>query len=146
MNEDEEAITDIEDLPPLPNDSEMTDIGPETEEEQTITTPVKQSFSTPATPPTTVHATRSSKKNAELGYISPTEPEIPEAPEAVPRRRGKKRSPFDGWQRIKSAASASVPSKGKKRAGDSLEKEIGVGASNDPNSISNSKRIKASEE
>lgn len=139
-NEDEEAITDIEDLPPLPNDSEMTDIRPEeTEEEQDVTTPINRSFSAPDTPPATGHATRSSTKNAELGYSSPTGPEpleAPEVPEAIPRRRGKKLSPFDGWQRIKT--STSVPSKGRKRGGDALEK--GIGAAGD------SKRIKGSSE
>ena len=152
-NEDEEAITDIEDLPPLPNDSEMTDIGPEEteEEEQAVTTPISRSFSTPATPPATGRATRSLTKKAELGYSSPTpepepEPEPlepPEAPEPIPRRRGKKLSPFDGWQRVKASASASAsttsgPSKGRKRGGDPLEKGTG--------SASDSKRIKGSPE
>ena len=147
IDEDEEAITDIEDLPPLPNDSEMTDVGPEETEEEapTVTTPVNHSFSTPATPPATGRATRSSTKKAELGYSSPTGPEpqsdpepleTPEAPGPVPRKRGKKLSPFDGWQRIKGSSSTSTsgPSKGKKRGGDALQK--GTGAAGD------SKRIK----
>lgn len=127
IDEDEEAITDIEDLPPMPNDSEMTDLGPESEEEQAVMTPVNHSFSTPATPPTTGHATRSATKKAELGYSSPIEPETVKAPEPIPRRRGKKLSPFDGWQRIK--APTAVPSKGRKREGDALEKGMGAGDS-----------------
>jgi hypothetical protein len=118
-NDEEEAMTDIEDLPPLPNDSEMTDLGPETEEEALIT-PVNQSFPAPATPPTTGHATRAATKTAELCGSSPVGPETVYAPEPVQRRRVKKRSPFDAWQRIK--PSASVPSKGRKREGDALER------------------------
>lgn len=152
VDEDEEAITDIEDLPPLPNDSEMTDVGPEEteEEEQAVTTPVNHSFSTPTTPPVTGHATRSSTKKAELGYSSPMGPEPesepdplepPQAPEPVTRRRGKKLSPFDGWQRIKASTSTtSGPSKGRKRGGDVLEKGTGTGAAGD------SKRIKGGSE
>lgn len=125
-NDDEEAITDIEDLPPLPNDSEMTDLGPETEEEAVIT-PVNQSFPAPTTPPATGHATRAATKKAELSGSPPVPPETVHAPEPVPRRRAKKRSPFDAWQRIK--PSASVPSKGRKREGDALERGLEEGRS-----------------
>lgn len=101
----------------------MTDLA-ETEEEA-VTTPVNQSFPAPATPPTTGHATRAATKKAELGFSSPIEPETVDVPEPVPRRRAKKLSPFDGWQRIK--APAAVPLKGRKREGDGLEKEMGAG-------------------
>lgn len=125
LDEDEEATTDIEELPPLPNDSEMTDLEPESEEE-VIKTPVKPAPSIPATPPTTGHATRAATRKAELLTSSPMEPEIAEVPEPVLRRRGKKLSPFDGWQRTK-ASFATNSSKGKKREGDVLEKDVGVG-------------------
>ena len=103
----------------------MTDLGPETEEE-VVMTPVNDSFSTPATPPTTVHATRAATKKAALGYSSPVEHETAEPLEPIARSRGKKLSPFDGWQRIK-ASSSSVPSKGRKREGDALEKGMEAG-------------------
>lgn len=104
----------------------MTDLGPETEEEA-VMTPVNDSFSTPATPPTTVHATRAATKKAALGYSSPVEHETAEPPEPIARSRGKKLSPFDGWQRIKASAT-SVASKGMKREGDALEKGMEAGS------------------
>lgn len=78
-------------------------------EEQQVTTPVKQTIFSPATPPTTVHATRSSTKK------------VPEAVEAIPYK-GKKVSPFDGWARTKAGTSIAIGGKGKKREAEAMEK------------------------
>jgi len=93
--DDEEATTDIEEL----HDDIMTD-----PEEEQVTTPVKQIVFSPATPPTTIHATRSSTKKA------------PEAVEALPYK-GKRVSPFDGWARTKASTSTSAAG-GKRRKRD----------------------------
>jgi len=122
---DEEAVTDIEDPNNLAHDSDMTDIAPnnDTEEEQLVT-PVKQAFTeTPATPPTTGHATRASTRKKALDS-SPLEG--PEPREAA-RTRGKI-SPFDGWARVKTGV-ANDRSKSKKREGEALERDAGVGRS-----------------
>ncbi len=100
----------------------MTDVAPnnDTEDEQVVT-PVKQAFTnTPATPPTTGHATRAStrKKALDSSLLEAAEPR--EASEGV-RKRGKI-SPFDGWARVKSGV-AKDGGKGKKREGEALEKE-----------------------
>lgn len=98
--DDEEASTDIEEL----HDEVMTD--PEQEHATPI---VKQTVFSPATPPTTVHATRSSTKKA------------PEAVEAIPYK-GKKVSPFDRWARTKASTSTSVAGgKGKKRDAEAMD-------------------------
>ena len=117
--EEEEAVTDIEELPPLPNDSEMTDLAPDTEEEEALVTPVKDSFTAPTTPPTTGHATRSATRKAKL-ISGPPEPV--EEPGAFGRTE-RKASPFDAWQRTK--ATASNAAKGKKRDADVLERDDG---------------------
>lgn len=115
--DDEEAPTDIED----PQDHELTD----PEDEKPITTPIKASVFSPATPPTTGHATRAVTKKAALD--SP--PDRPEPVQAVPyERRGKKVSPFDGWARTKAGMSGSE-GKGKKREGEAMEKNEGVAGS-----------------
>lgn len=116
--EEEEAITDIEELPPLPNDSEMTDLAPDTEEEALVT-PVKASFTAPTTPPTTGHATRAATRKAKLNS-SPPEP----VEELGPFGRTVGRaSPFDAWQRTKATATASESGKGKKRGAGVLERD-----------------------
>lgn len=120
---DEEAITDIE----ASHDSEMTDVATEeteTEEQggtQEVTTPVKTSF-TPATPPTTVHATRAAtKKGAEASPLDSEPVEV--------KKKGGRRSPFDGWARRKAGTSsgnapttAAAGKGGRKRQGEALEK------------------------
>lgn len=91
--DDEEATTDIED----PEDH--------------VTTPVKQTVFSPATPPTTGHATRSSTKRA------------PEPVDTIPYK-GKKVSPFDGWARTKagSGTATGAGGNGKKREAEPVEK------------------------
>lgn len=116
--EEEEAVTDIEELPPLPNDSEMTDLAPDTEEEALVT-PVKDSFTAPTTPPTTGHATRSATRKAKL-TSGPPEP-VEES--GAFGRTERKASPFDAWQRTKATASSAA--KGKKRDADVLERDDG---------------------
>lgn len=98
--EDEEATTDLEE----PHD--------EAEEEEQVTTPVKQTIFSPATPPTTGHATRSAKKN-----------KTPEHVDHVPFPRGTKVSPFDGWARTKTSSSGSGGrgGKGRKREAEAME-------------------------
>lgn len=99
--DDEEATTDVEEL----HDDVMTD-----REEEQVTTPVKQTVFSPATPPTTVHATRSSTKKA------------PEAVDPIPYQ-GKKASPFNGWARTKAGTSTSAAGgKGKKRDAEAMGK------------------------
>ena len=111
--EEEEAITDIEE--PNDLDSEMSDIAVDTEEEILIT-PVKPSF-TPVSPPTTGHATRAATKKAALDS-SPLGPEPVEFSRNIVKN-GKKISPFAGWQRTKAG---SVPNgKGKKREAEATE-------------------------
>lgn len=115
---DEEATTDIE----ASHDSDMTDIVTEEAEGEEqgarLVTPVKTSF-TPATPPTTGHATRAATKKAV--EASPLDAESVEV--AVNKKVGK-RSPFDGWARRKAGASSSSnpAGKGRKRQGEVLEK------------------------
>lgn len=118
--EDEEAVTDIEDLPPVPDDSELTDLASETEKE-TLVTPIKESFIEPSTPPATGHATRAATRKAKLG---PSPSALVEEPATFGRKREKKASPFNGWQRTKATASAT--GRGKKRSGEVLDKD-GVG-------------------
>ena len=115
---DEEATTDIE----ASHDSDMTDVvTEETEVEEQgarLVTPVKTTF-TPATPPTTGHATRAATKKAVEAS-----PLVPEPVEEVVKKKGGKRSPFDGWARRKPGASSSSAAvgKGRKRQGEFLEK------------------------
>ena len=118
---DEEATTDIEQA----DDSEMTDVATdETEiEEQDgqVVTPVETTF-TPATPPETGHATRSATKKAATG----NSPLMTDTDGGVEIKKGR-RSPFDGWARRKVGASASLTApKGKKRQGESIEKDDGL--------------------
>lgn len=114
---DEEAVTDIE----ASYDSDMTDIATEeTENEEQggaqVVTPVKTSFH-PATPPTTVHATRAATKKAV--EASPLDDGVTEV-----NKKSGKRSPFDGWARRKVSApgSSATAGKGRKRQGEALEK------------------------
>ncbi|KAL6718931.1 hypothetical protein ACLMJK_003166 [Lecanora helva] len=106
--EDEEATTDIEEQPDTPMSGHN--------DEEEVTTPRKQVGFSPATPPTTVHATRQATRKAADENV-----------EAVPYKgNGKRVSPFDGWARSKSAAASSGSSKSKKReAGEALEKGEG---------------------
>ena len=101
----------------------MTDVATEeTETEEVggthVVTPVKTSF-TPATPPTTVHATRAAtKKGVEASPLDA-------APVEEVKKKGGKRSPFDGWARRKAGTSGSASTaagKGRKRQGEPLEK------------------------
>ena len=100
----------------------MTDVATEeTETEEQggtqVVTPVKTSF-TPATPPTTAHATRAAtKKRVEASPLDAEPVEV--------KKKGGKRSPFDGWARRKAGTSGSASTtagKGRKRQGEALEK------------------------
>ena len=98
-NEDEEAATDIEDhvLAGL-------EASPATPFESTVDapgTPEAPRFA-PASPPTTARTTRFGTKKGADG-----------TPKAKP---SDKRSPFDGWRRVKGGAQSS----GHKRSGDEL--------------------------
>ncbi|KAL9632608.1 MAG: hypothetical protein Q9164_005215 [Protoblastenia rupestris] len=105
--EAEEAPTDIE-------DHHMT-------QPEEVVTPVKKSF-TPATPPTTGHATRSSTKKLRDATLSPLDME--EGDKELPAEERKKVSPFDGWSRTKAGVGSGV--KGRKRAGERAERQEGL--------------------
>lgn len=103
-DEEEEAITDIE-------DSTAMDLS-----EDGVTTPKAPKFA-PASPPTTGRATRSIKK---AGSSSPATPGAEDR--GSRSSRGGKVSPFDGWRRVKGP---SPILKGKKRMGDALTRSRG---------------------
>ncbi|KAK3316357.1 hypothetical protein B0H66DRAFT_534611 [Apodospora peruviana] len=106
VDEDEEAVTDIEDHV-LEGVKEHDPITPmDLVEEERASTPEAPRFA-PASPPTTDRTTRFGANKG--GDASPVKPK--------PAPRGK-RSPFDGWRRVK--GSASSESSGHKRAGDAL--------------------------
>lgn len=115
--EDEEATTEIEDMPPT--DSDMTDLTHETEDEVLIT-PVEPSSIVPTTPPTTGRATRAAARKAMFasGPLEPVE-EICSSG----RTLGKRDSPFNSWHRAK--ATALKAKKGKKRQGEDLDLDGG---------------------
>lgn len=103
---EEEALTDIEghsshNTPHLASPS----------------TPTKDSDShTPATPPLTGRALRSTaKKDGADAYVANTT-----AVEKSKAKKPKKASPFDSWKRVKAGASAEL-SKGKKRGSEALD-------------------------
>jgi len=114
---DEEAITDIEEQAQA-GDSEMTDVAADTEEEH-LTTPVNNVF-TPFSPPTPT--------SARVTRGSASKLVAPEPIEYLPTdtKKGKKASPFDGWQRSKAGAAAGPVGKGKKREGDIIERNGGT--------------------
>lgn len=70
----------------------------------------------PASPPATGHVTRAISKKAAVD----SSPLAPEPVEFAPR--GKKISPFDGWQRSKAGVG-----KSKKREGEVMERSGGMG-------------------
>jgi hypothetical protein len=116
---EEEALTDIEGHPS--NDVTHLD---------SLSTPTRISEShTPATPPPTGRALRSTTKkeavDADLANVS--------AVQKSTLKKPKKASPFDSWKRVKAGASVE-PSKGKKRGSDVL----------DESDTTRSKRAKAS--
>lgn len=109
-DEDEEAITDIEDF------NEDTPMG---QTKGVMATPRAPKFA-PASPPTTGRATRSSKM---AGSSSPTTPGS-EGADSGPSgySRGGKISPFDAWRRVKGPSP--IP-KGKKRMGEPMTRTRG---------------------
>ena len=115
---EEEALTDIEGHP----SNDATHLS-------SPSTPTKISESqTPATPPPTGRALRSTAKketiDAHRANVSVGEKSRSE--------KSKKASPFDSWKRVKAGA-AVVPSKGKKRGSDAV----------DEGHATTSKRVKA---
>lgn len=111
--EDEEATTEIEDMPPT--DGDMTDLTHETEDEVLLTS-VKPSSMMPTTPPPTGRATRSAARKA-IFTTTPLEPVEAVCSSAQPI--GKRNSPFNSWQRAK--VTALEAKKGRKRQGDVLD-------------------------
>ncbi|KAL2021255.1 hypothetical protein VTK56DRAFT_7334 [Thermocarpiscus australiensis] len=99
-NEDEEAATDIEDHV-LAGMGEGSTVTPAELVDEAPGTPEAPRFA-PASPPTTTRTTRFGKKSAEATPLKP--------------KPGGKRSPFDGWRRVKGGAQ----SQGHKRPGDEL--------------------------
>ena len=102
MEDDEEAVTDIEDhvLAGLEADKPET---PMDRIDKEPGTPEAPRFA-PAPPPTTARTTRHGSKKAA---------------DATPKARPAKRSPFDSWRRVKGGA----PATGHKRSGDDLSAE-----------------------
>lgn len=100
--EDEEAVTDIEDhvLADLREDDDHPITPMDVESEEGATTPKAPRFA-PASPPTTARTTRFGSKKAT------------DATPMKPKAHGK-RSPFDGWPRTKGG----VSSQSHKRSGD----------------------------
>lgn len=111
--EDEEATTEIEDMPLT--DGDMTDLTHETEDEVLLTS-VKPSSMVPTEPPTTGRATRSAARNA---IFTTTPLESVEEVCSSGRPLGKRNSPFDSWHRAK--VTALEAKKGKKRQGEVLD-------------------------
>ncbi|KAI4166247.1 MAG: hypothetical protein LQ342_000133 [Letrouitia transgressa] len=120
---EEEALTDIEQLPDALNDAAMTTKEPRDDRVvNNLNTPVKGSFA-PTSPPSTGHATRAATKRAELDRVaSPARSSEPvdDLFDTRPQRK-KTRSPFDTWQRTKPGISGSGT--GQKRKGDLLEQD-----------------------
>ncbi|KAF2500702.1 hypothetical protein BU16DRAFT_479300 [Lophium mytilinum] len=119
---EEEATTDIEAPVPIPS-STRKGKGRANHE---ASTPVKLHFS-PETPPSTgrVRRTRQTdvvieepEEHMEIDAHSGEEVRTPVLPQQ--KGKGKKTSPFDSWQRVKSAA-RTVSGRGAKREGDVLE-------------------------
>lgn len=111
--EDEEATTEIEDMPPT--DGDMTDLTHETEDDVLLPS-VKPSSMVPTTPPTTGRATRSAARKA-IFTTTPLEPVEGMCSSGHPLK--KRNSPFDSWQRAK--VTALEAKKGKKRQGEVLD-------------------------
>lgn len=101
-DEDEEAVTDIEDQAGAVAKGENPHT-PMDLVEESPGTPVAPKFA-PASPPTTSRTTRHGSKAVDES--TPIKP-----------NRGGKRSPFDGWRRVKNNGSEGH---GQKRAGDEL--------------------------
>ncbi|KAL9034249.1 MAG: hypothetical protein Q9214_007130 [Letrouitia sp. 1 TL-2023] len=120
---EEEALTDIEQLPDALDNAAMTTKEPRDDRVvNNLNTPVKGSFA-PTSPPSTGRATRAATKRAKLDRVtSPARSSEPveESFHTRPQKR-KTRSPFDMWQRTKSGVSGSGT--GQKRKGDLLEKD-----------------------
>lgn len=123
---DEEATTDIEDHGQV-FDSEMTDDVAADTEEEPVVTPVKEQAFIPASPPASGRATRQTTAKSSAPP-PPGEPAGLEYPGLDAARRGKKRSPFDSWQRSKPGAEAArdMMGKGKKREGEVMERNDGT--------------------
>lgn len=100
-NDDEEAVTDIEDHVLAKSKADHPETPLELVEEAPDT-PVAPKFA-PASPPTTARTTRHGDKGSE------------ESTPIKPTRSGK-RSPFDGWRRVKNGSE----SQSQKRSGDTL--------------------------
>lgn len=108
--DEEEAETDIEEPVPAKDEMDVEEEQPQTPSDlvDVPDTPVAPKFAPTmqVTPPTTQRTTRHGTKSAD--DTTPMKP-----------LRGKKRSPFDGWRRIKNGSESS----GSKRSGDSLTAE-----------------------
>jgi hypothetical protein len=120
---DEEAVTDIEER--------SSDVSTPTKGMNDIVfTPTAPKFA-PVSPPTTVRATRSSKKHNEVpspdsspGMTMGGDGAGDERP--AKNRRGESLSPFAAWQRTKARYGSEL--QGKKRPGDELKKGTAEGS------------------
>ncbi|KAK4454088.1 hypothetical protein QBC34DRAFT_177186 [Podospora aff. communis PSN243] len=107
--DEEEVATEIEDNV-IMLDAENDPTTPLNLAEQAPGTPKAPKFA-PASPPTTVRTTRFGRKSRETTPVKTTALEAPKEAAA----RGSKRSPFDGWRRVKGSSES-----GQKRGGDAL--------------------------
>lgn len=105
--DEEEAVTDIEEHSPLTPMDHISDM---------VFTPKAPRFA-PASPPTTARVTRS--KDVLIGSPPAEQTSDDELAPSLARRGGKV-SPFDGWKRTKNVSGA------KKRGGEPLTKTRGI--------------------
>ncbi|KAL8305244.1 hypothetical protein RB597_003876 [Gaeumannomyces tritici] len=110
VEDEEEADTDIEDHAQSTDLLDEQPITPtENIKDKAPATPSAPRFAPFSPPSTTSRTTRSAQKQADQASARP-----------LPGVRKTRRSPFDSWQRVKSAPDATAPPKSNKRAGDSL--------------------------
>ncbi|KAI9789218.1 MAG: hypothetical protein M1833_002446 [Piccolia ochrophora] len=126
-NDEEEAITDIDDSAELEQDLQQSNNTISVADPRTPDTPA---FS-PATPPSNARTTRASARNkstpTDTSPLTTSDIDMLDSPQRAPAKRGKKVSPFDGWQRTKGgAATTASTARGKKREGDTIERSGGV--------------------
>lgn len=101
--DEEEAITDIEEAHPIMSSDDH------------VATPHAPKFA-PVTPPTTARATRSKKVDLDAGLTSDDDGPAP-SPTHIDSGKGAKVSPYNSWPRTKRQIAAN-----KKREGSSLER------------------------
>ena len=114
VEDEEEAETDIEDHVRSKDQQDEQPITPaENIKDKAPATPSAPRFAPFSPPTTTSRTTRSAQKQVDQLSAKPQ-----------PSIRKTRRSPFDSWQRVKSAPDSSVPPKSNKRAADPLPSAV----------------------